>query len=55
MSKRLAHELIQALKGKTIVIFSNSANCWEKVDRVFVLEEGKIIKEGKFNQVIGKK
>lgn len=55
VSKRLAHELIQALKGKTVVIFSNSANYWEKVDRVYVLDEGKIIKEGRFNEIMGKK
>jgi len=54
----VAHHIVReclngVLKDKTRVLFVNSLLGMEKADRVFVVKDGEIVKEGRFSEIKG--
>ena len=39
------------MKNRTVIIIAHRMSTIEKCDKIFVLEEGKVIEEGKFNDL----
>jgi subfamily B ATP-binding cassette protein MsbA len=43
--------LDQAMKGRTTIIIAHRLSTIEKCDKIFVLENGRVIEEGKFSNL----
>jgi ABC-type multidrug transport system fused ATPase/permease subunit len=39
------------MKNRTVIVIAHRMSTIEKCDKIFVLEEGKVIEEGKFNEL----
>jgi ATP-binding cassette subfamily B protein len=39
------------MKNRTVIIIAHRMSTIEKCDKIFVLEEGKVIEEGGFNEL----
>ena len=49
--KKVQLALESAMKNRTVIIIAHRMSTIEKCDKIFVLEEGKVIEEGKFNDL----
>ena len=47
--------LSNAIKGKTTIIIAHRLSTIKKADRIFVFNNGEIVEEGKFDELISKK
>lgn len=47
--------LSNAIKGKTTIIIAHRLSTIKKADRIFVFDDGKIVEEGKFDELINRK
>lgn len=54
MSEQAVHQVIQALKqkGKTFIIIAHRLSTVSKADKIIVLNKGRVVEEGTFNQLI---
>ena len=52
---RIQRAMSEMLKGRTSVIIAHRLSTIKCADRIIVLEKGKIIEEGSFNQLLNKK
>lgn len=53
--EKITKALDELFKGKTVIIIAHRLQTIKKADTIFVIEEGKIIEEGKHSTLIGKK
>ncbi len=53
--KYIQEQIKNELKDRTLIIIAHRLSTLKDVDRVIVMEEGKVIEEGKFNELVRKK
>ena len=49
--KKVQEALENAMKGRTTIIIAHRLSTIEKCDKIFVLEHGKVLEEGGFNEL----
>jgi ABC-type multidrug transport system fused ATPase/permease subunit len=52
--KKVQLALENAMKGRTVIVIAHRLSTIEKCDKIFVLENGKVIEEGGFNELKNK-
>ena len=51
--KKVQEALENSMKGRTTIIIAHRLSTIEKCDKIFVLENGRVCEEGKFNDLKG--
>lgn len=54
-TERLIQEEVDKLKDKTLLIVAHRISTLRNVDRIIVMDKGRIVEEGTFNQLLNKK
>jgi subfamily B ATP-binding cassette protein MsbA len=49
--KKVQQALENAMEGRTTIIIAHRMSTIEKCDKIFVLENGKVLQEGKFQEL----
>ena len=52
--KKVQLALENAMKGRTVIVIAHRLSTIEKCDKIFVLENGKVIEEGGFKELKNK-
>ncbi len=55
VEEAIQENLLQLMEGKTVVVIAHRLSTISKLDRLIVLDEGKIVDEGTHKKLIGKK
>ena len=51
---QLNHAMLEATKDKTVIFISHRLSTTRLADRIFMLEEGRIVEEGSHESLLGK-
>ena len=52
--KKVQEALSNAMKGRTTIVIAHRMSTIENCDKIFVLENGRVLEEGGFNELKGK-